>query len=337
VIQKGFTVNSSPSPLHQLTEPRVSVVIPTYNRSTLLPNAIDSVLRQSYTDYEIIVIDDGSTDDTRVRLQPYMESIRYFYQPNKGASAAQNAGIKVARGEWVSILASDDTWLPKKLESQFEALATLGDEFGACVTNCNIIGSPSTGLTAFEEAELRTDSVFGPLRNPSRYVLPKHWGIYVQSLLVLRSLVNQVDGFDEALGVAEDQDIIFKLSFKTKFCFVSTPLVNIDRTNGVQRLTRMYVRWDDRVYAWHVSPSERMLARSELVDGELRQTIQDELVDLYYAWACERISGFRLKVALQNINKIRRMGHSYWRIFCIVLARAWRKLSRPLRQRTTES
>lgn len=322
MIQKGLTVNSSPSPVHGLREPRVSVVIPTYNRSTLLPNAIESVLRQSYTDFEIIVIDDGSTDDTRLRLQPYMESIRYFYQPNRGASAAQNAGIKVARGEWVSILASDDTWLPKKLERQLEALAMLGDEFGACVTNCNIIGSPTTGLTAFAEAELRTDSVFGPLRNPSWYVLRKKWGIYVQSLLVLRSLVNEVDGFDEGLGLAEDQDIIFKLSFKTRFCFVSTPMVNVDRTDGVQRLTRTYVRWDDRVYAWHVLPCERMLARSELVDGELRQAIQDELVDLYYAWACERLSGFRLMVALQNINKIRRMGQSSWRIFWILLARA---------------
>ena len=80
----------------RVTTPTVSVVIPTYNRGALLINAMESVLKQTYTDYELIVIDDGSTDDTSKRLQPYMERIRYYYQDNRGASAAQNAGVRVA-------------------------------------------------------------------------------------------------------------------------------------------------------------------------------------------------------------------------------------------------
>src|SRR5271166_6410356 len=98
--------------------PAVSVVIPTYNRSALLPSAVESVLAQTFTDYELIVIDDGSTDDTCERLKPYMGRIRYCYQDNRGASAAQNKGIEIARGTWVSILGSDDLWLPAKLERQ---------------------------------------------------------------------------------------------------------------------------------------------------------------------------------------------------------------------------
>jgi glycosyltransferase involved in cell wall biosynthesis len=113
------------------------------------------VLRQTYTDYELIVIDDGSTDDTRDRLKPYMGRIRYFYQDNRGASAAQNKGIELAIGKWVSILASDDVWLPTKLERQFETLATLGSEFGACFTNCNYSGNPDMSLTVFEEGRLK--------------------------------------------------------------------------------------------------------------------------------------------------------------------------------------
>ena len=116
--------------------PRVSVIIPTYNRGSLLPVAIESVLAQTYKDYELIIIDDGSTDDTCKKLQPYIERLRYFYQDNRGVSAAQNAGINVALGKYVSILASDDVWLPTKLERQLGALAQLGGEFGACFTDC---------------------------------------------------------------------------------------------------------------------------------------------------------------------------------------------------------
>ena len=109
--------------------PTVSVIIPTFNRSKLVINAIRSVLRQTYRDYELIVVDDGSTDDTPEALKPYMDRIRYVHQPNLGASAAQNRGGQLARGKWISILASDDVWLPTKLEAQLKAVASLGKDF----------------------------------------------------------------------------------------------------------------------------------------------------------------------------------------------------------------
>ena len=96
--------------------PTISVIIPTFNRSKLVVNAIDSVLNQTYKDYEIIVVDVGSTDDTRESLKPYMHRIRYVCQANLGASAARNRGIQLARGKWISILDSEDLWLPTKLE-----------------------------------------------------------------------------------------------------------------------------------------------------------------------------------------------------------------------------
>ncbi|MBM2835200.1 MAG: glycosyl transferase [Candidatus Brocadiaceae bacterium] len=95
---------------------QVSVVIPTYNRAPYVIMAIESVLAQSYQDYEIIVVDDGSTDGTRDVLEPYRDRIRYMYQDNKGVSAARNTGIQESRGEWIAFLDSDDEWLPNKLE-----------------------------------------------------------------------------------------------------------------------------------------------------------------------------------------------------------------------------
>ncbi len=100
--------------------PIVSVIIPTYNRAPYVTEALDSVLAQTFTDYEIIVIDDGSTDNTKEVLQPYFPQIRYFFQENQGVSAARNVGIREAKGEWLAFLDSDDVWLPKKLEIQFK-------------------------------------------------------------------------------------------------------------------------------------------------------------------------------------------------------------------------
>ena len=110
--------------------PRVSVIIPTYNCDRFLPEAIDSVLMQTYQDYEIIVIDDGSTDQTCQVLEFYQNKIRYFYQENQGSAVARNLGIKQAQGEFIAFLDADDFWiLPEKLAEQvncFEQQPSLG-------------------------------------------------------------------------------------------------------------------------------------------------------------------------------------------------------------------
>ena len=247
---KASTVSSPFLAAHQPEKPKVSVVITTYNRSAIVPIAIESVLRQSYADYELIVIDDGSTDDTRERLQAYGANIRYFYQANRGVSAARNTGVGVARGEWVSILDSDDVWDPTKLERQLEVLAALGNEYGACITNCKYVGDPAWSATVFQENGLKTDSMSGPLNDPMKYILKNGYGTCVQSLLVLRSVIDKAGGFDEALGLAEDRDLMFRLTFRTRFCYVSAPLVSIDRTPRVSRLTDLCSKRDDYICAW---------------------------------------------------------------------------------------
>ena len=310
--------------------PTVSVVIPTYNRGTLLPNAIESVLAQTFTDYELIVIDDGSTDDTCERLKPYMGRIRYFYQNNRGASAAQNKGIEVARGEWVAILGSDDVWLSSKLEKQLRALATLGNDFAACFTDCIYVGHPDLSLSAFERAGLKPNSEFGQLHDPIKYILGSYPPICPQSLIVLRSLLNVLDGFDEAIGVSEDQDLIFRLALRTKFCFVSAPLVRIDQTPSRSRLSDSLGRKNDQLYAWFEYRYRKWLGMSEVADCGARQTIEDQLCALYYDWTMASLRHLKLAGACEKINEIKRMGHSYPTILSVLLPRATRKLSRIL-------
>ena len=111
------------------TTPRVSVIIPVYNCERYISEAIESILVQTYESYEIIVIDDGSTDNTPLALQPYIETIHYVYQENQGVSAARNHGIDLAQGELIAFLDADDFFLPDKLTAQvgvFDAQPNLG-------------------------------------------------------------------------------------------------------------------------------------------------------------------------------------------------------------------
>ena len=115
------------SAVNGFMNPKVSVVIPTYNRAAKVRNAIESVLAQTVTDLEVIVVDDGSSDGTgKILGETFGDRIRYYAQANQGVSVARNKGIEEARGEWIAFLDSDDLWEKEKLEWQFKALERFG-------------------------------------------------------------------------------------------------------------------------------------------------------------------------------------------------------------------
>jgi glycosyltransferase involved in cell wall biosynthesis len=105
--------------------PKVSIIIPTYNRADLLPRAVQSVINQTYKDWELLIVDDGSADNTKEVVEKFAKKdprIKYFYEENKGQGAARNLGIKNAQGEYIAFLDSDDEWLSEKLEKQINFL-----------------------------------------------------------------------------------------------------------------------------------------------------------------------------------------------------------------------
>ena len=112
-------------PMKTIQPPLVSVIMPTFNRSWSLKKAIDSVLSQEYASLETIVVDDGSTDDTPALLSSYGTRIRVIRQANQGVSAARNAGIRAAQGELITLLDSDDAWLPGKVQAQVDFLTPI--------------------------------------------------------------------------------------------------------------------------------------------------------------------------------------------------------------------
>lgn len=132
----------------QMYMPKVSVIIPTYNREKYIVETLQSVFAQTFTDYEVIVIDDGSTDNTSVVLKPYLDRIIYIRKPNGGQGSARNAGIKMAKGEYMAFLDSDDLWMPEKLELQVKYLDEHPD-VGLVFTDYVVFSedSPSHGLS----------------------------------------------------------------------------------------------------------------------------------------------------------------------------------------------
>ena len=170
--------------------PLVSAIIPTYNYGRFVVEAVESALAQTYSPVEVVVVDDGSTDDTAERLRPYRARIRYLYQENRGLSGARNAGIRAARGEYVALLDSDDTWKPEKIAAQMSLVSAKGYPAVVCRT--------SWPKGAAEELGFEDCFFSGPG--------------FGSTALMRKSLFNEVGEFDETLRSVEDRDMMLRLT-----------------------------------------------------------------------------------------------------------------------------
>jgi glycosyltransferase involved in cell wall biosynthesis len=182
----------------------VSVILPTYNRAVQLRRALASVLRQTYNDYEIIIIDDGSTDDTQAVVAAFNSSvpILYSYQANRGRSAARNAGIKMAQGTLVAFLDSDDLFLPDKLKLQTE-LMNQNNHYGFTYTD-------SFGFSEEMHTLLAQNPFVMPIREGWIYPnLLRLSGTVITTPTVMArtSVLRDLGGFDEAMDTCEDLDL----------------------------------------------------------------------------------------------------------------------------------
>jgi len=206
----------------------ISVIIPTYNRAHSVTESINSVLSQTYVNYEIIVVDDGSTDQTKETLRPYLHKIKYIYQDNKGVSAARNTGIKSAKGDWIAFLDSDDRWLPEKLHRQKEIINNSKIELGCVI--CNMEFRPHSGeiSNSFQSACFTPRPPQGICRNMESILLTR-FVMFNQGVIIKKNILDRTGGFDEQLKILEDYDLALKLSFICDFGYEATPLVIYQR------------------------------------------------------------------------------------------------------------
>jgi glycosyltransferase involved in cell wall biosynthesis len=182
----------------------VSVIVPTYNRATQLQRAISSVLCQTYRQYEIIVVDDGSTDNTKeiVASLGATEQIRYFYQANRGRSAARNTGIRMAQGDFIAFLDSDDLFLPDKLQKQTEWMLR-NSQFGFSYSRALWFDEITQILLA--EAPVFNSKLEGRIY-PALLSLTGT-AITTPTVMTHASILREIGGFDENLHICEDLDL----------------------------------------------------------------------------------------------------------------------------------
>ena len=235
--------------------PAVSVIIPTYNRRELVREAIASVLAQTYSDVELIVVDDGSDDGTAEVVQEFAR-VRYVYQPNRGVSAARNHGVALSSGALLAFLDSDDLWQPRKLESQV-AFFTAHPQALICQT---------------EEIWLRHGVRVNPHnkhRKPAGDIFARSLELCLVSpsaVMLRRELFKQAGGFDESLPACEDCDLWLRIAATVPIHLIETPLV-IKRGGHTDQLSRQF--WGmDRF---------RVVALCKLLDSGVLSTEQRRL------------------------------------------------------------
>ncbi|MEN8178997.1 MAG: glycosyltransferase family A protein [Pseudomonadota bacterium] len=194
---------------------KLSVIIPTFNRAHTLPRAVDSVLTQSLPADEILIVDDGSDDQTQQLVESHYPQCRYLYQVNQGVSSARNLGIQEAQGEWIALLDSDDAWRPDKLMTQFQSLRA----------------NPGHRLCHTEEIWMRNE-----VRVNAMHKHKKGGGRIFQNCLPLcvispssvimhRTLFEETGLFDPALPACEDYDLWLRICAREPVLFVEEPLI----------------------------------------------------------------------------------------------------------------
>ena len=204
----------------------VSVIIPTYNYGRFIGEAVESVLAQTYPISEIIVVDDGSTDDTETVVRKFGEKVRYIKQANGGVCSARNNGISNSKGDMIAFLDADDTWLPEKVEKQ---IAKFVEDAELGLVHC--------GMREFENATGETIAMH--LEGSEGWVADEHL-LFEKAvingsgsvILVSRKAIEEVGGFDTRLKNGEDWEFCLRVAMKHKVGFVPEALVNY-RNHGV--------------------------------------------------------------------------------------------------------
>jgi glycosyltransferase involved in cell wall biosynthesis len=204
--------------------PLVSIIIPTFNRAEVLSKAIESVLHQTYTNTEIIIVDDGSTDNTQQILNRFNNRILVFSQENKGASAARNRGIQQSRGDIIAFLDSDDLWSPIKLERQVKLLTTIDASVPCCLCNINLVFVNGRQDSSFNLSWLHTHLEQGLWKNPLD-VLATRFVLFNQAIAIRREALTQIGQFDECFRYMEDHDLALRLALLGPWAFIKEPLV----------------------------------------------------------------------------------------------------------------
>ncbi len=244
-----------------MSPPRVSIVIPVFNRSAAVRKTLDSVLSQEFVDWELLIVDDGSTDDTPEICAGYLDPrVRLIRQANQGQAAGRNLGLSLARGEYVAFLDHDDLWHPEKLRLQVGALdkdPASGVVYGR-VRHVDEDGGDH-GIVRGHEAE---GQIYVDL-------LVHHNFLYTMSLPMMRTaLVRDVGGFDPSTDISDDLDLFLRLAVRTRFRLLPHVLIDYNIGNPIQQTRDIF-----RVYRSEYACITRHLRTGPPLGADVRRQV----------------------------------------------------------------
>jgi glycosyltransferase involved in cell wall biosynthesis len=257
--------------------PRVSVIIPTYNRADLIGETIEGVLNQTFDDFEIIVVDDGSTDSTREMVRRFDGPINYLYQENRGRSCARNRGFEASSGDYICFLDSDDVWLPRMLEREVSLLDSNND-LGFVFSDYQFINRAGEMLPKpeiFLRHPLRRGRIF-------RFLLYFDF-ISMSTVLARRDCINKVGLFDPSFEAAEDLDWLLRLT-------------GMYETDYIPEQLCLYRKHDGNTPGTAVADAMTCVITKHLSDERTKQSLGDEWREIYF--------DLHLMVAHYHYNKL---------------------------------
>jgi len=324
---------------------KISVIIPAYNAAKYIKHSIISVLNQTYQPYEIIVIDDGSTDDTYNVIKNLSNSsynIRYYRQSNKGVASARNVGIELARGDWIAFLDADDIWLPFKLERQ-SALLKKNPDLVWCNGNIAI----NYGKGAIETASIH-QNIKIELQNKHKMAFFKgaFWGInyHINNCLIKSSVLKSVR-FDESLHISEDRDFMWTIATKYPIIGYVSDAISIynattinslmkkgkDRNDSARTILKIYSKIKD-VQTKHVYPylflkrlSVFYIMRKEIGQVEIDPKLINKLKKYFANSLIDKI--FLYGFAMCPMNQKHFMLNQWKKLYCFIEKIYLRKLT----------
>ena len=267
----------------QYTPSLVSVIIPAFNSAKFLPQAIESVLGQSYSKVELIVVNDGSTDNTEEVIGPYRNKLLHFYKENGGPGNARNFGVVKSHGEYIAFLDADDYWLPEKLYDQVEYFA-LNPELKIVHTNAWIMEETKTICPVFLNYKPPSGKIFEELFLKNR--------INLLTVMVKRECFNVIKGFDESrelIGL-EDYELWLRMSLKFKIGY-------LDRILAVYRLHDNNISNEKRLVRSNLFLIEKFSHLFGSENYNYNRLISEKKKLLYYRWACNLIENKKYKDA----------------------------------------
>ena len=239
----------------QSREPKVSVVIPLYNKKGYIGQTVESVLAQTYSNFEVIVVDDGSTDGSELELEPYKQDIQYIWQDNLGPSQARNRGIQAAKGDLVAFLDADDRWFPEKLAEQVRFLAN-HPSLVWCGCNYQVVHAASgNSHRAFEVPSGPPSVVFDDWFAANRERLM----ILTSGVVVRRDVLADVGGFDDQFPAGQDFDLWIRIAcLHPAYGFCYEPLFQYLRSvdNSVSGVSYKKFESNIRIIEKHARQSE---------------------------------------------------------------------------------